>query len=121
VLPEATSSYDADPRKLRAHADDRAAKGDYLTAVRLLFRAAIIERALCEGSLTRTADAAAFRQARTYRELTQEFARTGEEVAELDRLAHRLEAGVYGGAEMVAADWARARALLARISHQVTS
>src|SRR5688572_22337031 len=62
-----------DPEKLRTEARMLAEQGRYLDAVRLVFRAAIIEQALREGILERLIDAEGFRRARTYRELIEEF------------------------------------------------
>src|SRR5687767_12523480 len=75
VIPE---DLRGDPSALRSDAARCAAEGRYLDAVRLSFRARIIEQALSEGSLESLRDAGRFRRARTYRELVEEFARSPE-------------------------------------------
>lgn len=103
-----------DPRSLRAEAEKCAAAGRYLDAVRLLFRAAIIEQALSEGSLESLRDAGRFRRARTYRELVEEFARGSAMLERMRGLAERIERGLYAEEELDASDYEQARTLGAR-------
>lgn len=107
-LPE---TLRGDPARLRAEAEEAAAEQRWLDAVRLLFRAAIIERAMKEGSLERTRDPQAFRRARTYRELIDEFARGDRQAGKMRELAARIELGLYGHATLDERDFQAARAL----------
>lgn len=108
ALPEVLRG---DPARLRAEAEAAAAAGRWLEAVRLYFRATIIDQALSEGTLERLRDAEAFRRARTYRELVGEFARDDAQAERMRRIAARIELGLYSGAELGPADWDDARAL----------
>jgi hypothetical protein len=105
-----------DPVRLRADAELAAAAGRWLEAVRLYFRATIIQQALAEGTLERLRDADAFRRSRTYRELVGEFARNEAQAARMRRIATRIELGLYSGAELGPADWEDARALARELS-----
>lgn len=100
-----------DPARLRAEAETAASAGRWLDAVRLYFRATIIQQALSEGTLERLRDADAFRRARTYRELVGEFARNEAQAERMRRLAARIELGLYSGVELGPADWDDARSL----------
>jgi hypothetical protein len=101
-----------DPRKLRDEAVASAGNGRFLDAVRLLFRATIIEQALAEGTLERIRDAEDFRRARTYRELIQEFARSSARLGGMQRTATRIEEGLYAGKPITERDYQRALAEL---------
>lgn len=107
-IPEALKG---DPRTLRSDAERLAAEGRYLDAVRLLFRAAVIEQALREGSLESLREAGRFRRARTYRELVDEFARSSAKLDRMRRLAERIEQGLYAGEPLDASDYEEARAI----------
>jgi hypothetical protein len=97
-----------DPNVLRRDAERLAKEGRYLDAVRLVFRARIIEQALGEGSLESLRDAGRFRRARTYRELVDEFARSGS-VERMRHVADRIEEGLYAGRRIGVEDWDEAR------------
>lgn len=94
-----------DPATLRRDAERAAAEGRYLDAVRLLFRAEIIDQALREGSLESLREAGRFRRAHTYRELVEEFSRSSEALERMRRLAERIEQGLYAGDALGPADW----------------
>ena len=100
-----------DPRTLKSDAERAAAEGRYLEAVRLLFRAQIIEQALREGSLESLREAGRFRRARTYRELVEEFARSSSSLERMRRLAERIEEGLYADRELGPEDWRDAKGL----------
>ncbi|MBK6687382.1 MAG: hypothetical protein IPG45_23125 [Deltaproteobacteria bacterium] len=101
-----------DPALLRRQAQAEAQAGRWLEAVRLQFRAVVIEEALAEGTLLRLEDAERFRRARTYRELAAELApRPRLDRARLLRVAGRLELGLYAGATLSESDWRDAEGL----------
>jgi hypothetical protein len=110
---EAIEILRGDPKQLRSDAEAHAAEGRFLDATRLVFRATIIEQALREGILERLRDAEAFRRARTYRELVEEFSRNSEQTSKLKQVAERIEVGLYAGASLSAADFEEARRLSA--------
>jgi hypothetical protein len=113
TLPE---TLRGDPAQLRADAETAARQGRYLDAVRFIFRATIIERALREGSLERLRDAELFRRACTYRELIGEFARNEGQAERMRRVAERIELGLYAGVELGRPDWEEARSLARELS-----
>ncbi len=113
VLPE---ELRGDPARLRADAETAAAEKRWLDAVRLLFRATIIERAMKEGSLEKMRDVSAFRRARTYRELIAEFARSEKQATSMRELAARIELGLYGNATLDEHDFEHARLLARELS-----
>lgn len=100
-----------DPKDLRRRAQDAAAAAQWLDAVRLAFRAVVIEQALKEGVLDRPEKAAAFRRAYTYRELIAEFARSDARRAEMNAVAARLELGLYNNEVLDEQDWQRVQSL----------
>ena len=90
------------PAALAKQARALADQGAYTEALRLLFRSAILQRALQTGVLADHQRAERFRRARTYGELVAEFARSSDEAATLRSLTQELERGVYGDAPISA-------------------
>jgi hypothetical protein len=109
VESEIPADMRGDPSVLRSDAERMAGEGRYLEAVRLLFRAEIIEQALGEGSLESLREAGRFRRAHTYGELVEEFARSPSSRERMRRLADRIEEGLYAGRPLGAEDWDEAR------------
>ena len=95
ITPDLPDELLADPKLLQRDAERLASEGVYLDAVRLAFRARIIEQALKEGSLKTLRGAADFRRARTYRELVDEFARSSHAQTEMRNIALCIEQGLY--------------------------
>lgn len=110
------SLLQGDPAQLSRAAQAAAQEARYLDAVRLMFRAKIIEQALAEGILERLRDAEGFRRGRTYRELVEEFTRSRgaqdqARGAQLAEVAQRLELGMYAGEPLLLEDWEKVQRL----------